>query len=114
MAARPAGSAFDIGAFEAASAVAASTADTVPPVVILSDSLQAGIKNSFTISASATDNVGVTGMHLYLDGVLKASSRRGHISYQWKKVTVGSHEVKVTASDAAQNTGSVTGVLTIQ
>ncbi|HET8609204.1 MAG TPA: right-handed parallel beta-helix repeat-containing protein [Burkholderiales bacterium] len=114
MATRPAGSAFDIGAFEAASPVAASTADTDPPVVILSDSSQASIKNSFTISASATDNVGVTSMHLYLDGALKASSKRGQISYRWKKVTVGSHEVKVTASDAAQNTGSATGVLTIQ
>ena len=110
---RPSGSAFDIGAFEAVSSTTGST-DTIPPVVTITSSAGiVGAKGSVKISASATDNVGVTGMRLYIDGVLKASSTGARISYQWK-VSVGSHEIKVTATDAAQNTGSATTTLTVQ
>jgi len=111
---RPSGSAFDIGAFEAVSSTSGTT-DTIPPLVIISSSVGVvDARGSIKISASASDNVGVTGMRLYIDGVLKASSTTARISYQWKNVTVGTHQVLVTATDAAQNMGSATTTLTVR
>jgi len=112
---RPVGAATDIGAFEFnLSAVSASTApDTIPPVVTINSAV-ATTTSSLTIAASATDNIGVTGMQLLIGGVLKTSSTNGQISYTWTNPTSGAYELRITASDAAQNTGSATATLTIQ
>lgn len=114
---RPAGGAFDIGAFEATGSAPAPspTADTAAPVVTL-DPLASvvGSTGSFTLTASATDNVAVTGMKLYIDGVEKASAQGGRLSYAWSSPTAGVHALKVTANDAALNTGSATGTVTIE
>jgi parallel beta-helix repeat protein len=121
---RPAGAAFDIGAFEAVSSTTSTTGgttsttggttDTTPPVVTINSSVSSNVKGSFKISASATDNVAVTGMRLYIDNALKATSTTGQITYQWKNITIGTHQVLVTATDAAQNTGSTTATLTVR
>ena len=111
---RPSGSGFDIGAFEALASTSTGTTDTIAPVVTINSMVQSGRRGSITISASATDNVGVTAMQLYVNGVLKASSTMGQISYEWKKPVSGTYEIKVNASDAAQNIGSATGTLTIR
>ena len=110
---RPSGNAFDIGAFEKL-ASAGSAPDTVPPAVTITSGV--GVidkKGTVTLSASATDNVSVTGMRLYLDGALKATSSGGQISYRWK-ASAGSHEVRVTATDSAQNTGFTSATLTVR
>lgn len=108
---RPSGSAFDIGAFEAVSAT--GTTDTSAPVVTISNLVTTSIADT-VISATATDNVGVTGMSLYVDGALKATSTVGQISYQWTNAAAGSYQIRVTASDAAQNVGSASATLTVQ
>lgn len=117
---RPSGNVFDIGAFEAVATTTTpttptTTSDTAAPVVTL-DPLVAvvGSTGSFTLTASAIDNVSVTGMQLYIDGAEKASAQGGRISYTWSNPAAGSHALKVTASDAAQNTGTATGTVTIE
>ena len=109
---RPSGPAFDIGAFEAAAAVAKDT--TPPDITIYGGTSVLGSGGSLTITASATDNVGVVAMRLYIDDVLKASSSTGEISYAWPAPTVGLHALRVTATDAAQNTTTAASTLTIQ
>lgn len=112
---RPSGAAADIGAFEfdLSAAAPAATADTIPPAVTINSAV-AATETSLTISASATDNTGVTGMQLYIGGVLKTSSTNGQISYVWTNPASGSYELRITADDAAQNTGTATATLTIQ
>lgn len=112
---RPSGPAYDIGAFEAISSTATGSTDTIPPTVTIDS--RTGLSRSggsIKITASAVDNVGVTGMRLYLDGELKATSNSGRIAYQWKNFSTGSHEIRATATDAAQNTGSATSSLIIK
>ncbi|MNC93270.1 hypothetical protein D3C83_98570 [compost metagenome] len=53
-------------------------------------------------------------MQLYIGGVLKTSSTNGQISYVWTNPASGSYELRITADDAAQNTGTATATLTIQ
>lgn len=111
-ASRPSGASTDMGAFEYIQAPV-QTADTAPPVVAIGGATVS--KNGvLTITASAKDNVGVTAMALYIGGVLKASSTTGQISYTWGNPTGGSYELRVTASDAAKNTGSATATLSVQ
>lgn len=118
---RPSGSAYDIGAFEyvessttnTSTSTTTTTQDTTAPVVTIDNSVTHGA-GSVKISASATDNVGVTGMSIYIDGSLMASSTDGQISYHWKHPPSGSHSLRVTATDAAGNMGTATGTVTIQ
>lgn len=86
--------------------------DTEAPVV----SLATGPRKSDgpMIVASATDNVGVVAMHLYLNDVLRASSTVGTISYGWREVGVGTYRIRITAVDAAQNLGTVTARITVR
>jgi len=59
------------------------------------------------ISATASDNVGVTSMRLYIDGKQVATSLTGSINYNWntKRVTLGQHTIGVRAYDAFGNMG---------
>jgi parallel beta-helix repeat protein len=109
---RPSGTSTDMGAFEYTQAPL-QTADIAPPVVAIGGATVSK-NNVLTITASAKDNVGVTGMALYIGGVLKASSATGQISYTWGNPNGGSYEIRVTASDAAKNTGSATATLNVQ
>lgn len=86
------------------------TADTVAPVATISNPAD-GSKvsaSSVTIQGSATDNSGTAGLSLklFIDGKQVASVSGGQLSYKWntRKVSTGTHEIKLTASDAAGNT----------
>lgn len=108
--ARPSGDAHDMGAFEVAAAVA-PTKDTVAPVITFISPAQEGaiVTGTTTISVTATDNVGVTRMKLYIDGSLKATSSNGQLNYTWntKGLRIGSHSIWVSAMDAKNNLGKV-------
>jgi hypothetical protein len=104
-----------LGAFAASAADASiyfAAIDTEAPVV----SLATGPRKADgpMIVASATDNVGVVAMHLYLNDVLRASSTLGTISYGWNGVAVGNYRIRITAVDAAQNVGTVTAKITVR
>jgi|GEM_PF-867691 len=104
--ARPAGDAHDIGAFEVVAA-AAPAKDTSAPVVEFVTPAQEGaaVSGTTTITASASDDTGVTSMKLYVDGALKATSSNGQISYAWdtKGLRIGTHSIWISATDSKKN-----------
>lgn len=85
--------------------------DTLAPTISVSNPTNGAIiGNRVTISASATDNVGVVNMQIYIDGSLRISSTTGSISTSWnaRKASIGTHSITVKANDAKGNTSSST------
>ena len=84
--------------------------DTIAPIVTISNPVDGSTVKSgnVNISASATDNEGVKSMTLIIDGVTKATSTSGSISYTWntRKVAAGTHTIQVNAVDATGNVGT--------
>lgn len=80
--------------------------DVIDPVVsITSPKNGSKVGDSVTISTSASDNVGVHKLLLFIDGDLEAVD---DYAYIWgsKNATVGSHTIKVEARDDAGNSTS--------
>lgn len=90
------------------------TKDTTAPTVALSaPSSGASVSGTITLSANATDNVGVTGVQFKVDGAnCGGTLTASPYSTTWGTTGVsnGAHTISVTASDAAGNvsTSSVT------
>ncbi len=83
--------------------------DHTPPQVAFSSPTNGGaVSETIQIEASASDNVGVTRMDLYVDGNLYVSSTWPQLSLSWNTRTVsnGPHTLSVTAQDAAGNVSS--------
>jgi hypothetical protein len=103
-------SAFSNSATAKTSAAVVQPADTTAPVVNISNpSLNAKVSTpTQSISVSATDNVGVQSLKLYIDGKLVSSGNTGSLSYNWntKKVAAGSHTINAQAADSSGNAGS--------
>ena len=86
-----------------------STPDTQDPVVTITTPADGStVSDTVNISATATDNVGVTLMAISVNGQQKATSSSGSISFSWNTITEsnGSYTILVTASDAFGNTGT--------
>jgi hypothetical protein len=107
-AARPASGSWDLGAYRYASA------DTTPPTVsVTAPAKGATVSGSITVTASASDNVGVTSVQLKLDGANLGStfsSAPYSGTLDTTKIANGSHTLTATASDAAGNQASATAV----
>ena len=87
----------------------AATSDTTPPVITaISPAAGSTVGSSVTVKGSATDNVGVTKMEIYLDNVLESSSTTGSVSWTWntRSAAKGAHVLTVKAYDAAGNVAS--------
>jgi hypothetical protein len=82
-----------------------NSADTTAPTVSASET---GSSGTITLAASASDNVGVSLVEFYVDGVLKASSNIAPYSATLNSATLanGSHSLLAKAYDAAGNAGS--------
>lgn len=84
--------------------------DTTPPVVTITNPVSGATVSSknVTITVSATDNVGVSQVGIYIDGILKATDTAAPYTYSWntRKVASGVHTIKATAWDAAGNSSS--------
>ena len=82
--------------------------DTTPPTVsITSPAAGATVSGTVSVTASATDNVGVAGVQLRLDGAnLGAEDTTAPYSVAWDTTTAatGSHTLTAVARDAAGNT----------
>ncbi|HZV97924.1 MAG TPA: right-handed parallel beta-helix repeat-containing protein [Methylophilaceae bacterium] len=107
---RPGGGAYDMGAFESGATTSTTTpttttsgTDTIAPVASITSPAQDGtwVRGSVSIAASATDNVAVKSMRLYIDGVVKAESVGNKISYVWSTAgaKLGTHTIMVSAWD---------------
>ena len=81
------------------------TPDTITPVVqITSPQNGAVVGSKVSVKATATDNVKIAKMYVYLDGVLKSNSSKGSMSTS-VGISTGTHTIMVTAVDTAGNIG---------
>jgi len=92
------------------------TADTTAPTIALTaPSNGATVSGTATLSANATDNVGVAGVQFRVDGVnVGAEDGVSPYSVPWNTVGVsaGSHSITALARDAAGNT-TTSAVVTV-
>jgi subtilisin family serine protease len=93
--------------------------DTTPPSVSLTSPTASATVNkrgSLSITATASDNMGTSGLKqaLYIDNKLMTTVSGGSLSYSWNlnKVTSGAHTIKVVATDAAGNSASAGATVT--
>ncbi|HEU4951185.1 MAG TPA: Ig-like domain-containing protein, partial [Holophagaceae bacterium] len=83
--------------------------DTSAPTVSASES---GTSGTITLSASASDNVGVTKVEFYVDGALKGTDTSSPYSLSLDSTTLSNanHSLVAKAYDAAGNVGTSTTV----
>jgi chitodextrinase len=90
------------------------TVDTIAPtgVAITAPANGASVTGQVTISATASDNVGVTSVSFYVDGQLLATDSSSPFSTNWNTnpVSKTSHTLYVRATDAAGNTTQSTTI----
>jgi hypothetical protein len=90
-----------------------STGDTTAPTVSISaPTAGATVSGTTTISATASDNVGVTSVGFYVDSTLKSTDTASPYSYSWvtTSYTNGAHSIYAIAYDAAGNSKQSTTV----
>ena len=80
---------------------------TAPTVSVTAPANGAVVSGTTTITATASDNVGVSKVEFYEDGVLLAATNVAPYSYNWNTASVanGSHNLTAKAYDAASNVG---------
>src|SRR5437879_713126 len=88
--------------------------DTTPPTVSMTAPANgANVRATITVSATASDNVGVAGVQFKLDGAnLGAEVLTAPYSLSWNttSATIGSHALTAVARDAAGNTSTSAAV----
>ena len=87
--------------------------DTTPPnTSVTAPAAGATVSGTVTVTATATDNVGVTKIELYVDGTLLGSGTTSPTSASWNTTTAtnGSHSITSKAYDAAGNVGTSAAV----
>ena len=79
-----------------------------PTTAITAPQNGASVSAIFTITASASDDVGVTKVEFYIDGVLRGTDTTAPYSHAWNTTTFsnGSHGIFSRAYDAANNVGT--------
>ncbi|MBL7738170.1 MAG: hypothetical protein JNK14_03055 [Chitinophagaceae bacterium] len=88
--------------------------DTELPVISLSAPTAGNVSGIVAISATATDNLGVTGVQFLLDGMeLGTEDVTAPYSFSWNTsgVSNGNHILSARARDAAGNTGVAADVI---
>jgi hypothetical protein len=86
-----------------------SGADITPPsVTITSPTNGASVESTITVGVAASDNIGVSGVSLKVDGALVSTDNSAPYSFSWNTGTVaaGIHSLTATATDAAGNANS--------
>lgn len=94
------------------------TVDTTPPVVNITSPINGAAfsRGNITVIATATDNVGVIRVELYVDGKYIANDTAAPFSLNWnaKRAAFGQHTIVMKAFDAAGNSSfSPTVTITI-
>ncbi|NCU03279.1 MAG: hypothetical protein GXC73_04765 [Chitinophagaceae bacterium] len=86
-----------------------SKSDITPPKAIITSPTNASsVSSTVNVAVDATDNVGVSAVTLFVDGVKKDSSKTAPYSFSWNasNATSGTHVLTATARDGAGNTAS--------
>jgi hypothetical protein len=90
-------------------ALTTGSGDTTPPTTsITAPTAGATVSGTTTVSASASDNVGVSKVEFYLDGALQSTDTTSPYSWSWNTTAAanGSHSLQSKAYDAAGNVGT--------
>ena len=95
----------NVGTSAAAAFTVTNPKDTTAPVV---SAKVAGTSGTLTFTATATDNVGVTRVDYYVDGVLKGSATASPYTFAFISTALpnGNHALVAKAYDAAGNVGT--------
>ena len=96
-------------AYSNTATVQVKAGDTTAPVVKISNPLP-GTKVGTTVSikVTASDNVKLSSIKLYIDGTLKAATSATSIAYTWStsSAKVGAHTIRADALDSSNNLGT--------
>ncbi len=85
-----------------------------PQVSILSPTHGAQVDASFEVQVSASDDVAVTQVVLYIDGNKAGAKTAAPYTFQLQHLTVGTHSLEAVAFDAAGRTGSAALQVTVK
>lgn len=102
-----------VNAYRALLAAGAPSVDTTPPVTSIASPASASIVSGIVnVQASASDNVGVTKIELYVDNALLNISSQVPLFYAWDTTGLanGMHTLHSLAYDSAGNTGASSDV----
>ncbi|HYY70598.1 MAG TPA: Ig-like domain-containing protein, partial [Terriglobales bacterium] len=97
------------------SGVTVAILDTTPPTVaITSPANNASVSGTVTVSASASDNVGVAKVEFYVDGALLTTSASSPYTAVWNTNTVllGTHTLTAKAYDLSNNS-TISGAVSV-
>jgi len=97
--------------------VTVDNGDTEAPVVTITNPANnSTVSGNVTVTANATDNVGVTKVEFYLDGSLQASDPASPYEWLWHTVLASNanHNLTVMAIDAKDNTGQQSFQVTVR
>src|SRR5438477_3062986 len=93
--------------------VAVGTPDTTPPATsVTAPAAGSTVSGTVTVTATASDNVGVTKIEIYLDDALLSSGTSSPFSTSWNTATAtnASHTLTSKAYDAAGNVGTSSAI----
>jgi hypothetical protein len=81
--------------------------DTTPPTASIASPASGNVSGTITVSANATDNVGVTRVDFYINGAKVGSDSAAPWQYSWNTTTQanGNATLRAVAVDAAGNSG---------
>lgn len=103
------------GNFGESSAVTVTVVNDIfaPAVSLTSPAAKATVSGTVSITASASDNIGVSRVEFYLNNTIQAAVNTVPYSYNWNTVnsTNGSYILSAKAYDAAGNIGQSNNVL---
>ncbi len=105
-----------VNAYKAVAAAKGVATDTTPPTVYITSPLSgATVLGIVSVLGTASDNVGVSKVELYVDGALYASGTASAFSFSWSTTAAanGSHTLTVKAYDAVGNVGSAALSVTV-
>lgn len=89
--------------------------DTAPPTVsITAPTNGSTVSGTTSVAATATDNIGVSQVEFYRDGVLASTDTSAPYSWSWNTTSVadGSHTLEARAYDISSNV-SISSVVTV-
>lgn len=86
----------------------------VPTISITAPANNALVSGNVNVTANAADNVGVTRVELWVDGVLTGSDTAAPYAITWASTTAGSHTLEMRAYDAAGNIGAASIGVTVR
>ncbi|WP_246166944.1 Ig-like domain-containing protein [Oryzomonas japonica] len=107
--------AYNASGVESSYSNVATVPELTPPTVSLSSpTASTTVSGTVSVNASASDNVGVTKVEFYVNGVLKATDTATPYVYSWNTAGLasGSYTLQAKAYDAAGNVGQ-SGVVSV-